>query len=75
MISWMCERRTATRRGVKACAARPRMRVWAGASMKSICRTITWATGPSSGSPMASSCTGVGVRSATNRWSTWITSA
>jgi len=41
----MCARSTSIRLGVKATEARPRSRVWAGASMKSICRTITFAIG------------------------------
>ena len=51
------------------------MRVWEGASRKSIWRTITLATGVSVSRPSAASCSGVGVRLAENRWSTVTTSA
>ena len=75
MMSWMCSRSRSTRRGVKACEARPRMRVCEGASRKSIWRTITRATGVSVSRPSAASCSGVGVRLAEKRWSTVTTSA
>ncbi len=76
VISRMCSRSRATRRGVKAAAASRRTRPCSGGSRNSICRTMTAAIGAELAHARApSSRSGVGVRAARKRCSTVITSA
>ena len=74
-ICAMWSRRTRTRTGMNAGTASLRNRVCAGGSMKSICLTMTLATGLTSAAPRLSKNSGEGARWAKNYVRTVMTSS